>query len=89
MEKYLRKRERQKNAEENRMNRQINEESLESETKKILGKLNEIDMTKQREKDRQMEKIQAKLKGGNKPNQKNDEQIANEIIESYQDSKMA
>jgi HPt (histidine-containing phosphotransfer) domain-containing protein len=85
----LRRRERQKQAEENRGNRELSEQTIADETHKILGKLNGIDLNKQKERERQLEKIQAKLKGNKTVNQKDDQQIANEIIENYQDSKLA
>ena len=45
-----------------------------------------MDLNKEKERQRQMEKLQAKLK--TKP-QKDDKEIANEIMDSYQESKMA
>lgn len=87
----MRKRERQKQAEENRTNREISEQTIEDETQKILGLMNGIDLNKEKERERQMEKIQARLKGNKAQavEQKDDQQIATEIIENYQDSKLA
>jgi hypothetical protein len=87
----LRKRERQKQADENRTNREISEQTIEDETQKILGRMNGIDLNKEKERERQMEKIQARLKGNKAQavEQKDDQQIATEIIENYQDSKLA
>lgn len=87
VEKYLRKKERQKAAEDNRVNRELSEQSIEAETQKILNKLQGVDMTKEKERERQMEKIQAKLKG--QPQKKDDQQVATEIIENYQESQLA
>ena len=87
VEKYLRKRERQKASEQNRVNRELSEQSIEVETQKILNKLKNVDLTKEKERKRQLEKIQMKLKG--KPEEKNDQQRATEIIENYQESQMA
>ena len=87
VEKYLRKKERQKASEMNRMNRELTEQTIEAETQRILNKLKDVDLTKEKERERQMEKIQMKLKG--KPEQKNDQQRATEIIENYQDSQIA
>lgn len=87
VEKYLRMKERQKQAEANRLNREMTEQLIEVETQRILNKLNGIDLSKEKERDRQMEKIQAKLKG--KPQQRDDQEIATEIIENYHDSKRA
>lgn len=87
MDKYIRKKERQKQAEVNRMNRETNDKEFEAETQKILTKLNDMDLNKEKERQRQMDKLQAKLKG--KPQQKDDQEIATEIMDSYQESKMA
>lgn len=90
VEKYLRRRERQKQAEENRVNRELTEDVIENETQKILGRMNAIDLSKEKERERQMEKIRAKLKAGKADDViKDEQQIASEIIENYQDSKMA
>ena len=91
VEKYLRRRERQKQADENRMNREITDDAIENETQKILERMNAVDLSKAKERERQMEKIQAKLKAGksDQAGAKNDQQIATEIIENYQDSKLA
>lgn len=87
VDKYLRKRERQRVSESNRLNRELTEQSIEVETQKILNKLKNVDQTKEKERERQLERIQQKLKG--KPEQKNDQQKATQIIEDYQESQMA
>ncbi len=87
VEKYLKKRERQKLAESNRLKKEQTELELEAETRNILEKLKGIDMNKEKERQRQMEKLQAKLKG--KPQEKDHHLVATEIIENYQDSQYA
>lgn len=87
VEKYLRKRERQKTSEQNRINRELSEQTIEAETQRILNKLKDVDLTKEKERERQLEKIKMKLKG--KPEEKNDQQKATEIIENYHESQMA
>jgi hypothetical protein len=87
VEKYLKKRERQKLAESNRLKKEQNEFELEAETKNILEKLKSVDINKEKERQRQMEKLQAKLKG--KPQEKDHHLVATEIIENYQDSQFA
>lgn len=91
VEKYLRRRERQRQADENRVNREITDDAIENETQKILDNMNAIDLSKEKERERQMEKIQAKLRAGKSEisSTKDEHQIANEIIENYQDSKFA
>lgn len=73
------------------MNREITDDAIENETQKILERMNAVDLSKAKERERQMEKIQAKLKAGksDQAGAKNDQQIATEIIENYQDSKLA
>lgn len=88
VETYLRRRERQAIAESNRKNHEINEQVLEAETQKILNNIQGIDLNIAKDRDRQMEKIQMKLKGTNKQT-KDDQQVANEIIGDYRDSKSA
>ncbi|CAF0756565.1 unnamed protein product [Brachionus calyciflorus] len=85
VEKYMRKKERQKQAETNRLAREKTE--IEAETQKILTKLNEMDLNKEKERQRQLEKLQAKLKP--KPLQKDDQVVATEIMENYQESTIA
>ena len=87
VEKYLRKRERQKASEQNRLNRELTEQTIEAETQRILDKLKNVDLTQEKGRERQLEKIQMKLKG--KPDEKNDQQKATEIIENSQMSQMA
>lgn len=88
VETYLRRRERQAIADSNRKNHEINEQVLEAETQKILNNIQGIDLNIAKDRDRQMEKIQMKLKGTNKQT-KDDQQVANEIIGDYRDSKSA
>lgn len=83
----MRKKERQKQAQENRLNREINEQSIEIETQKILNKLNGIDLNKEKERQRQVEKLQNKLMS--KPKLKDNEEIATEIMDKFQDTKIA
>lgn len=92
VEKYLRRRERQRQADENRVNHEITDDLIENQTQMILGQMAGVDLTKEKERERQMEKLQAKLKAGKSDlstTTKNEHQIANEIIENYQDSKLA
>lgn len=99
VEKYLRRRERQRQADENRMNHEMTSDAMETEAHKILDRLNAVDLSKEKERERQLEKIQARLRvgksdvGGGNANAtttaKNDQEIANEIIENYQDSMLA
>lgn len=91
VDRYLRRRERQRQAEENRENRELTGDAIENETQKILDRLNAVDLSREKERERQMEKIQAKLKAGRQETDvtKNEQQIATEIIENYQDSKLA
>ena len=88
VEKYLRKRERQKIAEENRLNREKTNMNLEAETKKILKNLQGVDLTKEKERERQLEKIQQRLRGRQMV-QKDDKQVANEIMENYGETNAA
>lgn len=70
------------------MNREKTTAEIEAETKTILNKLQAVDLSKEKERERQMEKIKMKLKEKNAP-QKNDQQVANEIMETYNDAKTA
>ena len=81
----MKRRERQKIAEQNRLDREKTNFDLEAETQRILNKLKDVDMTKVKERERQLEKIQAKLKGRQIP-QKNDKEVANEIMENYSET---
>ncbi len=91
IEKYLRKRDRQKAAEENRKVRETEDNDIQAETEKILGKMKDLDMNKEKERERQMEKVKAKLQNKSKPSDqpKDDEEVANEILEKYNDQKLA
>lgn len=89
VEAYLRRRERQAIAESNRKNHEINEEVLEAETQRLLTNIEGMDINIAKERNRQMEKIQMKLQKGNGKQAKDDQQVANEIIEDYHDSKYA
>jgi hypothetical protein len=91
IEKYLRKRDRQKAAEENRKFRETEDNDIQAETEKILGKMKDLDMNKEKERERQMEKVKAKLQNKSKPSEqpKDDEEVANEILEKYNDQKLA
>lgn len=88
VEKYVKKKERQKVAETNRIFREKTTADLENETKEILTKLQAVDLSKEKERERQMEKIKMKLKNKNTV-QKNDQEVANEIMENYNESAMA
>jgi len=88
VEKYVRKKERQKVAETNKLAREKTSAMIENETKEILTKLQAVDISKEKERERQMEKIKIKLKNKN-TTQKNDQEVANEIMENYNESKMA
>jgi hypothetical protein len=88
VEKYMKKKERQKIAESNRLTREKTSAELETETKAILEKLQSVDISKEKERERQMEKIKMKLKNKNVP-QKNDQEVANEIMDQYNDAKLA
>lgn len=87
MERYLRRRERRKVAEKNQQNRNVGEEQIQNETKKILEKLQGMDITIEKERDRQAELLKQKLE--EKKNRKDVTQIASDIIDNYQDSELA
>jgi ABC-type phosphate transport system auxiliary subunit len=65
----------------------VNKEQLETESKKIIDNLQGIDINADKERNRQAEIIKQKLE--EKKNRKDPSQIANDIIDSYQDSKLA
>jgi hypothetical protein len=91
IEKYLRKRDRQKAAEENRKVRETEDNDIQAETEKILGKMKDLDMNKEKEREKQMEKVKAKLQNKAKASDqpKDDQEVANEILEKYNDQKLA
>ena len=92
IEKYLRKRDRQKTAEENRRLHETEGKDILAETEEILGKLKDLDMNKEKERERQMEKVKAKLQSkarGQEEDNNDHEEVANEILEKYHDQQMA
>jgi len=87
--KYLRKKERQKAAEDNKTNREVTEQTIENETQQMLEKLNDFGFYKDKDRERQMQKIQSKLKTKPEEAVKDNHQVATEIIENYQVTKAA
>lgn len=93
VEKYLRKRDRQKAAELNRRNREGGD-NVQAQTERMMDRMKEQDMNKQRERERQMEKVKARLQNrngasGNGHQPRGDEEVANEILEKYNDQQLA
>jgi hypothetical protein len=88
VEKYVKKKERQKVAETNKLAREKTSAMIETETKEILTKLQAVDINSEKNRERQMEKIKMKLKD-KITTQKNDQEVANEIMENYNESKIA
>ena len=87
VEKYLRKRDRRKVAERNQRDRENNAEDIKQETEKILEKLQGMDITIDKEKNRQAEIVKQKLE--EKKNRKDHAEIATNIIDNYQESELA
>ena len=61
VEKYLRKRDRLKTAEINQKNKQVNEEQLKNESRKIIENLHDVDINTDKERDRQAEILKQEL----------------------------
>ena len=80
--------ERQKIAEINRMNRGATEIDMNSEKERILQEMQESDNVVEKERDRQMANMQAKLLVAKNPI-KNGQDVVNQILENYNDSVMA
>lgn len=88
VEKYMKKRERKKVAESNRIHREKNGMEMTSEIERILSAVQGSEEIKEKERERQMERIQRKLKSAKTP-AKNEQEVVNEILETYNDSKLA
>lgn len=88
VEKYMKKRERQKVAESNRINREKTSSELTTEMDRILSGIQGTEVVKEKERDRQMERIQSKLKSARTPVKK-DQEVVNEILENYNETSLA
>lgn len=91
VEKYIKKRERQKVAQTNRIEREktnLDSSNKQQEIDRILSAVTGTENIKEKERDRQMEKIQAKLKSAKQP-VKNEQEVVNEILEKYNDTQLA
>lgn len=84
----MKKRERKKVAESNRIHREKNGMEMTSEIERILSAVQGSEEIKEKERERQMERIQRKLKSAKTP-AKNEQEVVNEILETYNDSKLA
>lgn len=88
VEKYMKKIERKKVAESNRINREKTSTELTDEMDRILSGIQGTEDVKEKERDRQMERIQSKLKSARTPIKK-DQEVVSEILESYNETNLA
>jgi len=83
----MKKRERQKVAETNRIIREKTNGELTGQIDRILSGIQGSEEIKEKERDRQMERIKAKLKSAK--GTKGDKEVVDEILETYNDTQMA
>ncbi len=87
VEKYMKKRERQKVAETNRIIREKTSGEMTGEIDRILSGIQGSEDIKEKERDRQMERIKAKLKSAR--GAKGEKEVVEEILENYNDTQLA
>ncbi len=87
VDKYIKKRERKRVAESNRIRRDGVE--LTTQIDRILSAVQGTEDIKEKERERQMEKIQQKLKSAKSAKTNSEQDVVNEILENYNDSKLA
>lgn len=75
-------------AESNRINREKTSTELTDEMDRILSGIQGTEDVKEKERDRQMERIQSKLKSARTPIKK-DQEVVSEILESYNETNLA
>ena len=85
--KYIRRRERQKRAEENKKNHHLTEDALEKQTAELMQKMEDVDIKLEHERQRQNEILQARV--NEKKTKTNNILQANEILDQANEADLA